>query len=58
MNNPIELLDTLTEPEITARLDALDREREALRVLLRAVQRRERPAPRRTAGPPAQEAGQ
>jgi hypothetical protein len=45
------LLNALTHEEIVARLDQIEAEQKALRVLLRAVNRRERSRRRTPAGP-------
>jgi hypothetical protein len=46
MTSAVALLESLNEAEIARRLDQLDREARALRVLLRASRARGRPAPR------------
>jgi hypothetical protein len=43
--NPVELLETLVPDEIEQRLDELDRESSALRVLLRAARARGKKSP-------------
>ncbi len=42
MTNATELLNSLSLAEISARLDEIDAEAQALRVLLRAARKRER----------------
>jgi hypothetical protein len=50
--DPVELLSTLTAAALRERLEALDAECRALRVLWRAAQRRERALSRRAAKRP------
>lgn len=51
--DPIALVDALSVEEIIAKINDLDRQVKALRVLLRAARARERPEPEPAKAPPA-----
>jgi hypothetical protein len=49
--DPVAIIDTLDADAIAERLEQLDRERDALRVLLRSARARQRAAARRQPAP-------
>jgi hypothetical protein len=55
LTDPIRFVETLSADALVERLDQLDREKDAIRVLLRSVRARQSAANRRQAAPQKQQ---